>query len=280
LIRVFPRRTKWTPTDNLAFVGYPPIFLPTEQPVKVSVTFTWDKQEGENLYKAWSNYYSDVELGGPAFDDVGNDFIPNMFIKEGVTITSRGCIRNCDFCLVAKREGKLRELNIKPGWIIQDNNLLACSRNHIEKVFEMLRQQNKPAIFSGGLDSRLLKKWHRELFDSIKVKELWFACDNYNMLPYLEKTAEILEGISKNKKRCYVMVGFKNESIEEAEKRLEKVYSLGFDPFCQLYQDLNKKEYTKDWKNLSRKWSRPAAYHSKYKEKTEILNLFKIGELI
>jgi hypothetical protein len=25
MIRVFPRRTKWTPTDELAFVGDPPL---------------------------------------------------------------------------------------------------------------------------------------------------------------------------------------------------------------------------------------------------------------
>ena len=32
----------------------------------------------------------------------------------------------------------MREINIADGYIVQDNNLLACSRGHIEKVFEML----------------------------------------------------------------------------------------------------------------------------------------------
>ncbi len=49
MIRVFPRKTAWTPTDELAFVGDPPLFRPPEQPVMVSVTFTWDIPEGERL---------------------------------------------------------------------------------------------------------------------------------------------------------------------------------------------------------------------------------------
>ena len=43
LIRVFPESTKWTPTDDWAFVGDPPFWRPgtADTPVMVSVTFTW-----------------------------------------------------------------------------------------------------------------------------------------------------------------------------------------------------------------------------------------------
>lgn len=107
MIRVFPRKTKWTPDDDLAFVGEPTLFLPEDQPVKISVTFTWDITEAERLYRAWSEYYSDVEMGGPAFDDHGDHFVPGRFVKSGVTITSRGCSKDCPWCLVPKREGWL-----------------------------------------------------------------------------------------------------------------------------------------------------------------------------
>jgi len=94
MIRVFPRRTKWTPDDELSFVGDPPLFRPQEDlPVSVSVTFTWDRPEGERLVKAWSELYSDVKIGGPAYGDPGGDFIPGRFIKAGAIITSRGCPR-------------------------------------------------------------------------------------------------------------------------------------------------------------------------------------------
>ena len=67
IIRVFPRRTSYTPTDNMAFVGDPPLFRPDADEVHVSVTFTWDKSEGERLADAWSQYYQNVKLGGVAY---------------------------------------------------------------------------------------------------------------------------------------------------------------------------------------------------------------------
>jgi len=260
VIRVFPRRTKWTPTDQLAFVGDPPMFRPPEQPVKISCTFTWDKPEAERLYRAWSEFYHHVEVGGPAYDSMGGLFVPGRFVKEGVTITSRGCNRRCEPCFAWRREGYIRELRIEEGYIIQDNNLLACSEPHIKAVFDMLRRQRKAAIFSGGLDTRLFQPWHRELIDSIHVHELWFACDSQEMLKPLERVADMLHGISQGKRRCYVMIGYGNETLLQAESRLKAVYALGFLPFSQLYRGDGERAYTKDWKDLNRKWSRPAAY--------------------
>lgn len=262
MIRVFPRRTAWTPSDPLAFVGDPPLFQPQrDAPVKVSVTFTWDIHEGERLYRAWSDYYADVEIGGPAFGDPGGEFEPNLFCKEGVVITSRGCPNKCGFCMVPRREGIIRELQIKDGWIVQDNNLLACSKGHIEGVFAMLRRQKKGAVFSGGIDSSLFTSWHRELIDSIKLSEIWFACDHNNDVKPLESVSKLLDGISPNKLRCYVLIG-KEETISQATERLMAVLKLGFLPFAQLYQPQSQITYSKQWRDLARQWSRPAIYKS------------------
>lgn len=265
MIRVFPRKTAWTPTDELAFVGDPPLFRPPEQPVMVSVTFTWDIPEGERLARAWRGYYSDVQIGGPAFGDAGAEFVPGRFLKDGVTITSRGCPNRCGFCHVPKREGQIRELDVKPGWIVQDNNLLACSRQHIERVFTMLRQQQQPINFNGGIESRLFFGWHRKLLDTIRLGEIWFACDTKAALYDLEAVAWLLNGIPRSKKRCYVLIG-RGESIEQAEDRLLKVYRLGFDPFAQLYQPEKPIDYPKEWTDLNRTWSRPAAYRAREKQ--------------
>lgn len=262
MIRVFPHKTKWTPSDDLAFVGWPPLFRPEEQPVMVSVCFTWDLELGQRLQRAWSVHYSDVRLGGPALNDPGSEFVPGRYIKEGVTITSRGCSKRCPWCFVPKREGSIRELEIRDGWIVQDNNLLACSKDHIKKVFRMLKRQPKGAVFSGGLETTLLKDCHRFLLDTIKIREIWVACDSKTALSPLKKAAQILDGIPINKRRCYVMIGFNGEGLAQAESRLEKVYELGFLPFCQLYRSEDKKAYSKEWRALARKWSRPAAYRS------------------
>jgi hypothetical protein len=261
IIRVFPRKTKWTPTDELAFIGDPPLFRPQEDmPVKVSVTFSWDKEEGERLHRAWAQYYSAVQIGGPAFGGQPMSFTPGMFVKEGVTFTSRGCPNRCPFCFVPRREGKISELKIADGWIIQDNNLLACSKSHLEKVFEMLSRQTKAIDFNGGLEAERLEEWHVRAFERLNVRHFWFACDLPGSMRYLKKAADLMSGFPLWKKRCYVLIGFNGESICEAEKRLNAVYEMGFLPFAQLYQSEIKRPWTKDWNALQRKWCRPAAY--------------------
>lgn len=263
-IRVFPRRTKWTPTDPLAFSGpegaWPPLDLPPEQPVKISVTFTADILLGERLKQAWKSLYPDVQIGGPAFGDPGGEFIPGLFLKDGVTITSRGCIRNCKFCLVPKREGKIREIAIKDGYIIQDNNLLACSQTHVEAVFDMLRQQPKSAILS-GLDARLLTDKHINLLETIRFNQLWFAYDNIKDWANLVNAAYLLSKFPKSKKFCYVLIGFEDDTILQAEKRLIDTWNLGFMPFAMLYKGPNGEGHNNvTWKHLQRTWCRPAAY--------------------
>jgi len=264
MIRVFPRRTKWTPKDSLAFVGDPPLFRPDIQSVKVSVCFTWDIEEGERLKRSWERFYPDVEIGGPAIGSPVNEFIPGRFLARGAVMTSRGCIRNCHHCFVSDREGPIQELWITEGWNVMDNNLLACSRAHIEKVFEMLRKQNHEVHLSGGLDALLLQPWHVDLMKSVPLRSAFFACDYPGAEKPLKRVADLLSDIRRRStKRCYVLIGFNGETLVNAEKRLEKVYRLGFDPFAMLYRDKeNKVRHSKEWTRLQRKWCRPAAYRS------------------
>ena len=265
LIRVFPHRNHWTPTDELSFVGFPPLFLdyPRSTPVKISVTFTWHRELAEKIALSWSTFFNDVQIGGPAYGDPGGEFTPGRFLKEGCTITSRGCPKKCGWCVVPAREGAIRELKIHPGWIVQDNNLLACSEHHLQEVFRMLKDQNRNIFFNGGLDKHFLKEWHRELFDTIKIGELWFACDTKHDLPALQRAAKILQGIPIKKLRCYTMLGYEGESLYDAQMRVERVLELGFMPFSQLYQSDTFKSWSLEWKQLNKKWARPAAYMAK-----------------
>jgi len=266
VIRVFPDRTRWTPDDEWAFVGHPPLFRPgdAQTPVMVSVAFTWLRKRAEEIADSWRMFYRNVQVGGPAYDDPGGEFVPGRFLKNGCTITSRGCPKKCGWCKVPFAEGDLRLLPIRPGYIVQDNNLLACPEHHIRSVFDMLRDQKRAIYFNGGLDKHFFKPWHRELFDSILIGELWFACDVPGDLPHLKKAASLLRGIPIDKLRCYTMIGYDGETLAEAETRLERVLDLGFMPFCQLYQPPTamtpSKIYAPEWKAVARKWSRPAAY--------------------
>lgn len=257
LLRVFPKRNNWTPQDELVYIGEPPLFLPEADEIHVSVTFSWDMKEGERLKRSWGRFYPRVQVGGPAYADPGETFTPGRYVKQGIVFTSRGCPNRCPWCFVPAREGDLRELPvIHEGNNIADNNLLACSPAHIEKVFAMLQGQ-KQVIFSGGLDAKLVNHWHAELLRSISLKRAYFACDYPDAIEHIRRAGEILADIDTDKKRCYVLIGFDNEMITTAKRRLDEVAAAGFVPMAMYYRPMDARRRTDDkiWRQLANEYS-------------------------
>jgi len=250
-----------TPKDRLAFVGNPPLFRPQNiDEVHVSVTFTWDVKEGERLAEAWALYYPRVLLGGPVYGLQGDDFVPGRYVKEGVTFTTRGCNRKCPWCLVPGNEGKLREIeDFAPGWIVQDNNLLMASRRHMKRVFDMLREQPHPAQFQGGLDARLVDDWVADQLKDMKIKQLFLAADTEGAMGPLAAAIEKLSYMKHWQRRVFTMIGFGEETIEQAASRCERVWQMGGAPYAQLYQPRDHFiKYPREWKKLQASWASPA----------------------
>jgi len=264
ILRVFPRRTSYTPIDELVRIGYPEFWNLEVDEVHVSCVFSWDRKFCEELREAWSQYYP-TKIGGPAYDCKSDGFIPGKYVKKGIIFTTRGCKFHCPWCLVSKIEGKFRELkNIAIGNVIQDNNILLANRNHLKKVFSMLRAQ-KNVRFVGGIDVRLLKDWHIENFKSLKIRELWLAFDLWDRERFVIKAIEKLRkaGFSRNKIRCYVLAGF-DEPIQKAEDRLKLAFEIGALPFIQVYRapTEEKRKMTREERLFVRRWSRPAIIKS------------------
>ena len=259
IARVFPRITNATPQDDYTFYDVPGMFLPEIDEVHISCVFTWDKPKAEKLAKAWQ-HIAPVKIGGPAYDDPGATFTSGVYIQQGIIFTSRGCPNNCKFCFVPKREGKIRELPLTEGNIIQDNNFLACSKAHKEKVYRMLKGQANIEM-RGGLEISRLTDWDIEQMRSLRINKLWIACDTKGAVNKTIKAINRLHkaGFNQNNIRCYVLIG---DDIVENQQRLKTVYKAGALPFAQLYQPEEKIEYSKEWKEISRIWSRPAIYRS------------------
>jgi len=267
MIRVFPHRTEATPTDALAFIGEPPLFRPPKQPVRVSVSFTWQKAEGERLACAWRKFYPDVQIGGPAFDDPGGEFTPGVFLRQGYVITSRGCPMHCDFCLVPGREGKLRELEIKEGWDVCDNNLLACSHQHLERVFAMLRRQHRGVRFSGGLQAERVNDEVVGLLHGLRIECLWLAYDRPGQACAVQRAISRLRsaGLRQRQVGCYCLIGQEGDTLTSAESRLRQIYEWGGLPFAMLYRGDGQEMPSKEWRKFQRVWCRPAIIYARIK---------------
>lgn len=267
VLRVFPRRTSHTPRDELVTTKGPTMFRPEVDEVHVSVAFTWDLPAARRLQQEWAQYYPVVRLGGPACNSPLGPFQPGLYIKEGVTFTTRGCNFHCPWCLVPKREGRLATQDFPPGYIIQDNNLLQAPRDHVEAVLDMLEQQPRAAIFSGGLQASLVSDWFAERLRTMRVNAVFLAADTKAALKPLKTAVEKLSFLGRDKLRSYVLIGFKDETISDATARLEETWNIGVMPFAQLYQPAERWiTYSREWKALARSWSRPAAMRTMHKE--------------
>ncbi len=268
MIRVFPRKTKATPIDQDVRFGPPGLFDEEPDEVNISVTFKWDRSLAESLYRAWNTICSKVSIGGPAYDDAGANFEPGKYLKKGYVITSRGCPNRCWFCDAWKREGNIRELPICQGNNILDNNLLACSDDHIKGVFEMLKSQ-KNIEFTGGLEAKRLKDWHIHELSLLNPKQIYFAYDTPDDLEPLIIAGKKLHEAGFSEKshalRCFILCGYQGDSISKTQARINKVMQLGFTPMVMYYRPDNKTILDKEWAKFIRIYSMPRLIYMKEK---------------
>ena len=269
IIRVFPRKTNATPDDEDVIIGELPRFFDEADEVHISVTFTWDIFLAEQLAEEW-RHVAPVTIGGPAMGTRGSNFVPGMYVKKGYVITSRGCPNKCWFCSVWRREGrKIRELPITEGYNLLDDNILACSDNHIRQVFKMLqagkKKYKKSIEFTGGLEAARLKLWHVDLLRELRPKQMFFAYDTPDDLESLRCAGKMLLDAgwttASHTLRAYVLCGYPHDTLDAAEKRMHETVDAGFVPMAMLYRD---KAGAHDlvWKRWQRQWARPAIISS------------------
>lgn len=258
LIRVFPRRTKATPTDQLAYIGEPDLFAEADA-VHISVTFSWDIPEAERLERQWRKV-APTTIGGPAIGDPGGLFESGLYLKPGYVFTSRGCPGRCWYCDVWRREGPVRELPIRGGWNVLDSNLLACSEAHIRAVFAMLARQKRRPRFTGGLDAERMKPWIAEELRALKTAGLFLAYDKPEDYEPVAQAARMLwkAGFTQSAHtcRCYVLIGYRGDTFGAAEKRLRQVLALGLFPMAMLYRN-GIEIPPAEWREFARQWARP-----------------------
>ena len=277
IARIFPRKTSMSPDDKDVYFNEPDLFTPYYDEIHISVTFTWDIKRGKYLAEQWQEK-GKVKIGGVAFDDSGGEFDVGKYVKKGIVMTSRGCPNKCPFCFVPKREGKIRELKIKEGNNIIDNNFLACSKSHRDKVFRMLKSQSH-VNFSGGLEPARITDEIVEQLRGLKIYQLFLSYDLPSSDKHLIKAVNKLpKYFSRNQIRCYVLIGYYGDTLEKADKRLRRAWEIGTLPFAQRYRtpslDWDNTYLFKErgWNQLQRAWNRPAIIKSTMKKRDNYEN--------
>lgn len=250
----------------------------------ISVIFSWQVAEAHQRCLFQKAVGKIVHAGGPAVNmrrDLFESVAQLGDLKDAIalhnpnaTMTSKGCVRRCKFCIVYESEGDLVEFNnfpIRP--IVCDNNILATSKKHFERVCLSMRGL-KGVDFNGGLDARLLTKWHVEQLQAVRMKAYRLAWDHTYLENDFMHAYELLRkcGVGKQKIRVYVLIGY-DDSPEDALYRLQTVKDLGSFPFPMRYQPVDTpkrnsymspnwtvdelKRYVRYWSNLPYHWAIP-----------------------
>jgi len=220
--------------------------------VFISVVFSWNLPEAYQKAIWFKSQDYQVIAGGPAVAanpdylsgvcEIGNSINALPHHNPDATFTSRGCIRKCKFCIVPKIEGELVELiDWEPKPIVCDNNLLACSKRHFDKVIDRLKPIKK-VDFNQGLDARLLTNYHAQRLTELDLLCVRLAWDNVNDETLFCNALALLKNqdIPSKMVRIYILIGF-NDTPEDALYRLKTTHSLGAKTFPMRYQSLDSK---------------------------------------
>ena len=191
-------------------------------------------------------------------DDMFPDYSIYPKVDYAIGYLTRGCIRNCPWCVVPKKEGKIRPYRTweqvkRPDSrdiVFMDNNVLACPHG-VEQISKM-GGQNVRIDFNQGLDARLITPGIAELLSRVKwIRSIRMSCDTDSMLDVVLRAVDRLGkcGIKPYRVFVYLLV----QEIESAERRALALRSAGVDVFAQPYRDfVNNKEPADELKHFAR----------------------------
>lgn len=198
-----------------------------------SIPFTWNLISVKGELSQRNFDWDTAIVGGPAVELIPGFFNDLPHVSEGhdapgilqrinplATRTTIGCNRKCKFCGVGRgkiEQGGLVELDDWPDLpVLCDNNILASSEAHFDKVIERLKGHGW-ADFNQGIDARLLTPYHAKRLREIGKPIIRLALDNMGYADQWENAFSILRSASfpLNLIRSYALVGF-DSTPEEA----------------------------------------------------------------
>ena len=211
--------------------------------------------------------YKDYGTLPPEVEAMPPDYSIYPQFKRGIGFLTRGCIRQCPWCLVPHTEGKIRpaadwEEIRRPDSreiVFLDNNVLASDFG-LEQIDRM---GGKPTWvdFNQGLDARLIISETAKLLARLHwIRFIRMSCDTNDMLPVVERAAAYLReaGAAPSCFWAYVLV----RDVEDAHQRVMTLREMGIEPFAQPYWDYDGGEPNLEQKAFARWVNHRAILHS------------------
>ena len=224
----------------------------------------------ENTVKGGTGYGIYDELP-KEIDDMFPDYSIYPNVDYAIGFLTRGCIRKCPWCVVPKKEGKIRAYRTwqeikRPDSrdiVFMDNNVLACPHG-VEQMKDMIGKKVR-IDFNQGLDARLITPEIAEILSKLKwIRSIRMSCDTDSMLDVVLTAIKRLQdcGVKPYRVFVYLLV----QDIESAERRAVALRDVGADVFAQPYRDfVNNTEPSEELKHFAR-WVNHKAIFKTVKE--------------
>lgn len=225
----------------------------------------WHKSKGDNV-EWWNPLYKyDRVYSSKVFDFTpDNPYLPEYTIRGGtgyrdlpinqelpieideifpdysiypecdyaIGYLTRGCIRNCRWCIVPKKEGRIKPYRswkelVRPDTdrlVLMDNNILACEYG-IGQLESLIASRYRIDL-NQGMDARLVNDYIAKMLSQIKwIRFIRFSCDQKSQIEPVKKTIESLGryGVKPYRIFIYLLV---TKDVQDAADRVEelKVY--------------------------------------------------------
>ncbi len=229
--------------------------------VYMSKVFDFTKEyevciQADNIIKGGTGYGLENKL--PAeIESIYPDYSLYGITNVAYGFLTRGCPRDCQFCIVSKKEG-MRSYQVamlqdfwkgQKGIKLLDPNLLACPDKL--QLLNQLVESKAYIDFTQGLDIRFMTDEVIDKIKKLKLKMIHFAWDTneqsdlilHNLKHFKKQT-----GINKRKAGVYVLVNY-NTEFEFDLYRIYQLKELGYTPYVMIY---NKQDAPKKYRELQR----------------------------
>lgn len=174
--------------------------------------------------------YRDIPLNHELPEEIDNLFPDYSIYPEcdyAIGYLTRGCIRNCRWCVVPQKEGAIRPYST---WeelirsdtndlVLMDNNILACDYG-IEQLEDMIDSGYRIDL-NQGMDARLITPENAEILARLDwIRFLRFSCDTKTQIDPIRRTIELLGryGVKPYRIFIYLLV---TKDVQDAADRVE-----------------------------------------------------------
>lgn len=174
--------------------------------------------------------YRDIPMDKVLLPDIDDEFPDYSIYPDcdyAIGYITRGCPNQCRWCVVPKKEGRIRPYRT---WkdlvrrdtdklILMDNNILSCKYG-IEQLKDLIGSGYRIDL-NQGMDARLVDEQVADILSRLLwIRFIRFSCDQKSQIVPVRKTVDLLmrHGVKPYRIFIYLLV---TADIEDASERVE-----------------------------------------------------------